>query len=76
MTQDEKWKTNYEEAMGYLKENLRNPSKYDLDVRRIYTWIKHQRKMMNVGGMKPERVGLFENLQNLSEKFRHVNQYQ
>ena len=35
MTQDEKWLANYQEAMRYLKENHRNPSKYDLDDRRI-----------------------------------------
>ena len=76
MTQDEKWLSNYEEAMRYLKENHRNPSKYNLDVRRIYTWIKHQRKVMNAVGMKPGRVKLFEKLQDLAEEFRHVNQYQ
>lgn len=61
--------------MGYLKENHRNPSKYDLNVRRIYTWINHQRKVMNSGRMKPDRVEMFEKLQDLAEKFRHVNQY-
>lgn len=56
MTQDEKWMMKYKEAIGYLKENHRNPSKYDLEVRRIYTWIKHQRKAVNAGGMKLESV--------------------
>ena len=76
MTQEEKWMMNYVEAMGYLKENHRNPSKYDLDVRRIYTWIKHQRKVMNAGGMRPERVTKFEKLQELAEQYKRVNQYQ
>ena len=31
---------------------------------------------MNSGGMKPERVKLFENLLDPEEKYRHVNQYQ
>lgn len=52
MSQAEKWLANYEEAMEYLRENHRNPSKYDLDIRRIYTWIKHQRKVMNAGGVE------------------------
>ena len=42
----------------------------------IYTWIKHQRKVMNAGGMKPERVTKFEKLQELAEQYKRVNQYQ
>ena len=56
---------------GVLKDKPSNPSRYDLDVRRIYMWIKHQRKVMNAGGMKPERVILFEMLQNLAEKYKY-----
>lgn len=51
--------------MGYLKENHRNPSKYDLNVRRIYIWINHQRKVMNSGRMKSDRVEMFEKLQEI-----------
>ena len=56
MTQNERWQKNYEEVMHFLKSNRRNLSKYDLEERRLYTWLKHNRKEMNAGKMKAERV--------------------
>ena len=76
MTQDEKWQVKYEEVVDFIKVNHRNPSKYVDEERGLVNWCKHQRKIINAGGMKPERVKKFEELQNLAEKFRHVNQYQ
>lgn len=52
MTQEEKWMKNYHAVMEYMETNKRNPSKYDITVRSLYTWIKHQRKVMNAGKMK------------------------
>ena len=46
MTQDEAWKKNYDEVMSFITENGRNLSKYNLEERRLYTWLKHQRKVM------------------------------
>ena len=39
-------------------------------------WWKHQQKLMNAGGLKPERVEMFRQLLALGEEYRHVNQYQ
>ena len=76
MTQDEAWKKNYDEVMSFITENGRNLSKYNLEERRLYTWLKHQRKVMNAGEMKEERVEKFkELLERMGEK-RRVNQYQ
>ena len=58
MTQEERWIFNYEEVILFIKENGRNLSKYNLDERRLYTWLKHQRKVMNAGEMRLERVSL------------------
>ena len=55
MTQDEAWKKNYDEVMSFITENGRNLSKYNLEERRLYTWLKHQRKVMNAGEMKEGR---------------------
>ena len=55
MTQDEAWKKNYDEVMAFITENGRNLSKYNLEERRLYTWLKHQRKVMNAGEMKEAR---------------------
>ena len=75
MTQDEAWKKNYDEVMSFITENGRNLSKYNLEERRLYTWLKHQRKVMNAGEMKEGRVEKFKKLMELSEIYRRKNQY-
>ncbi len=69
MTQDEAWKKNYDEVMSFITENGRNLSKYNLEERRLYTWLKHQRKVMNAGEMKEERITPFKKLLELSERY-------
>ena len=75
MTQNEKWMKNYHEVMEYMESNKRNPSKYDLEMRRLYTWVKHQRKVMNAGKLQGERLDLFNEFLDLAEEFRRVNQW-
>jgi Helicase associated domain. len=75
MTQEKRWYTNYEEVMLFLKKNGRNLSKYNLEERRLYTWVKHQRKMMNQVGLKPDRQAKFQELLTLCEQNRRKNQY-
>lgn len=76
MTQEEKWQKNYEEVVGFIKVNHRNPSKYVDEERGLVNWCKHQRKIINAGGMKEERIRKFEELQALAEMYKRVNQYQ
>ncbi len=76
MTQDERWQEKYEEVVTFIKKNHRNPSKYVDEERGLVNWCKHQRKIINAGGMKPERVALFQKLLELGEEYRRVNQYQ
>ena len=76
MTQDERWMVRYEEVMAFIETNRRNLSKYNLEERRLYTWMKHNRKQMNQGLLKPERVEEFKKLLELCEKYRRKNQYQ
>ena len=76
MTHEERWITSYEEVMLFIKENGRNLSKYNLEERRLYTWVKHQRKVMNKGEMRPERVERFRELLELGERYRRKNQYE
>lgn len=75
MTQDERWQKNYEEVMDFLKTNQRNQSKYDLEERRLYTWVKHCRKQMNAGELQEPRLGMFKVLLELSERYKRKNQY-
>ena len=75
MTQDEKWLEHYNEVVDFIETNHRNPSKYRLEEHNMLSWCKQQRKLLNAGALKPERVGMFEKLQELAEKYRRVNQY-
>jgi hypothetical protein len=76
MTQDERWQANYNEVRAFIETNCRNLSKYDLEERRLYTWMKHNRKLMNAGGLRPERAAAFKELLALSEQYRRKNQYE
>ena len=76
MTQNERWQKNYEGVKTFIESNHRNLSKYDLTERRLYTWLKHNRKEMNAGKMKAERVEKFRKLLEMTELYRRKNQYE
>jgi hypothetical protein len=76
MTQDEKWMVKYQEVVDFIKTNKRNPSKHRIEEHDMLNWIKHQRKLLNTGQLKSERVEMFERLLALVEQYRRVNQYQ
>jgi len=77
MTQDEAWLKKYNDVITFIETNKRNPSKNNPEERGLYlNWIKHNRKMMNNGKMKEERVALFLRLLEAGERYKHVNQYQ
>ena len=76
MTQDELWLTKYQEVMDFMDKNHRNPSKYDPNERSQYcNWIKHNRKLMNAGKMKADRVEKFQKLLASVELYKRKNQY-
>lgn len=76
MTQDEKWMTRYNEVKEFIESNQRNPSRHFEEGRNLLSWLKHQRKLMNKGELKPERVEPFKELLALSERYKHKNQYE
>ena len=76
MTQDERWQAKYNEVMEFIKTNKRNPSKYRIEEHNMLNWLKASRKLINAGKMRPERVKKFEELQELMEEYKRVNQYQ
>ena len=59
MTQDEKWMARYEEMVDFIKTNHRNPSKHRIEEHDMLNWLKANRKRMNAGELKPERVEAF-----------------
>lgn len=76
MTQDEKWIARYNEVMMFIETNKRNPSKYRIEEHDMLNWIKANRKVMNAGKMKEERVETFRILLELTEQYKRKNQYQ
>ena len=76
MTQEERWLTNYNEVMLFLKENHRNPSKHRLEEHDMINWLKAKRKALNAGKMRPERVGKFRILLETMEQYKRKNQYE
>ena len=77
MTQDERWIVRYNEVVRFIETNKRKPSRYDEEERGKYlNWIKANRKALNAGKMKPERVEKYRKLLELTEQYRRKNQYE
>ena len=76
MTQDERWLARYNEVVGFLEENHRNPSRHRIEEHDMLNWLKANRKVMNAGKLKPEKVEKFRRLLELSEQYKRKNQYQ
>ena len=74
MDQETRWLTRYKEVVGFIETNHRNPSKHRIEEHDMLNWIKANRKALNAGKMKLERVEKFEKLQELMEEYKRVNQ--
>ena len=68
--------TRYKEVVSFIETNHRNPSKYVAEDRDMLNWLKANRKALNAGKMKPERVERFRKLLELMEKYKRKNQYE
>jgi hypothetical protein len=75
MDQETRWLTKYKEVVDFVEANHRNPSRHRIEEHDMLNWVKANRKRMNAGEMKPERVDLFEKLLALADENKHVNQY-
>ena len=75
ITQDERWQKRYEEAKRFIEENKRNPSKHRIEEHDMLNWVKQQRKLVNAGELKPERMEKFRKLLEMTEQYRRKNQY-
>ena len=75
MTQDERWNIRYQEVVEFIKTNHRNPSKHRIEEHDMLNWLKANRKVMNAGSLKAERVEPFKQLLGLIEKYKRLNQY-
>ena len=75
MKQDERWNLRYQEVMDFITANRRNPSKHRIEEHDMLNWVKANRKVMNKGGMRPERIERFRELLEMCERYRRKNQY-
>ena len=76
MTQDERWLARYNELKTFIETNKRNPSKHRMEEHDMLNWLKANRKLLNAGKIKLERIKLFEELLTLIEQYKRLNQYQ
>ena len=76
MTQDEKWIAKYNEVVEFIQANHRNPSKHRIEEHDMLNWLKQQRKLLNAGKLKDDRIEPFNRLMALIEENKRINQYQ
>lgn len=76
MTQEKRWLAQYNGVLEFIKMNHRNPSKHRIEEHDYLNWLKHNRKLMNAGSLKPERVEKFRKLLEMTKQYRRKNQYE
>ena len=76
MNQDTRWLTRYNEVKSFIETNHRNPSKHRIEEHDMLNWVKANRKKMNAGKLKPERVEIFKQLLELMDVYKRKNQYE
>jgi len=59
MTQEERWITRYEEVRTFIETNKRNPSKHRIEEHDMLNWVKANRKALNTGKLKADRIEAF-----------------
>lgn len=76
MTQEEKWIARYNEIVKFIETNKRNPLKHRIEEHDHLNWLKANRKALNAGKMKEERVEAFKRLMEMMEEYSRKNQYE
>ena len=75
MDQETRWLTRYNEVKEFIEREHRNPSKYRIEEHDMLNWLKANRKALNAGKLKAERVEKFKGLLALTEIYRRKNQW-
>lgn len=76
MTQEERWYIRYQEVVEFIENNKRNPSKHRIEEHDMLNWIKANRKALNAGKMKEERMEAFKRLMEIWEENKRKNQWE
>ena len=75
MDQEIRWLMRYNEVKSFIETNHRNPSKHRIEEHDMLNWVKQQRKLLNAGRLKAERMERFKELLGIIEENKRVNQY-
>lgn len=76
MDQETRWLIRYNEVKSFIEENHRNPSKHRIEEHDMLNWVKANRKALNAGKLKAERVEKFKQLLELMDVYKRKNQYE
>ena len=76
MDQETRWLMRYNEVKRFIEENKRNPSKHRIEEHDMLNWVKQQRKLVNAGKLKAERMEAFKRLMEIWEENKRKNQWQ
>ena len=76
MDQETRWLTKYKEVVAFIQTNHRNPSRHRIEEHDMLNWLKANRKALNAGKMKAERVEKFRKLLEMTEQYRRKNQWE
>ena len=76
MTQEQRWNMRCNELITFIETNHRNPSRHRIEEHDMLNWLKANRKTLNAGKMKPERLEMFRRLLSLMEEYKRKNQYE
>ena len=76
MDQETRWMKKYNAVVEFITTNHRNPSRHRIEEHDMLNWCKANRKRMNAGELKPDRVEKFKELLELTEQYKRKNQYQ
>ena len=76
MTQEERWFEKFKLVVDFMDANHRNPSRHRIEEHDMLNWLKANRKALNAGKMKEERVEAFKRLMEMMEEYRRKNQWE
>ena len=75
MTQDERWQSQYDQMVAFMKTNHRRPSKHRIEEHNMLNWFKSNKKQIAKGDYPPDRLEKFNRLLEIADKYRRLNQY-
>ena len=71
-----RWLAKYNEVVEFIESNHRNPSRHRIEEHDMLNWVKANRKALNAGKLKEERVEKLGILLELTELYKRKNQYE